>query len=819
MATLSNLETIWQDARYGVRMLRKGPGFTAVAVLTLALGIGANTAIFSAVNSILFRPLPYTDAKQLVTVAGYKHFSGNIMAYVSFSPDVWSQIRQQATGIARMATYDPGEFTLSGTGAPEIVSGARVTGDFFPLLGVKPLFGRPILPADTQPGHACVAVLTWKLWREVFGGDTGVVHRSITLDENRCEVIGVMPRDVDFAASGRALWLPLIAVSRNDSDVLGDVIVRMNANVTGAALTAQLKTVSARISDNFSGVAKNAELIASPLRADRFSDLQPGLVILSGAVVFVLLIGCLNVSNLLLARGWHRQRELAIRSALGASRLRIVRQLLSESATIAIFGGVLAVAVARAIIGTLGMMTPPDFLRGHEFRLDWRVLLFTLAISATASFAFGLLPAVQLSASDPRSAIYHGDAPAAGAFARRPHRLRAALVVFQVALAVVLVSGAILLARSFQKLITLDLGLRTDHVLAVSASLNKSVCDSRSPQSLDRCIAAVNDILSRVRELPDVELAAATSGLPLHPGGLALTMQIEGRQESLGLETGDVIGYRAVTPGYFRALNVSLKSGRDFSLDDTKSSELVAIVNETFVRKFFNSNPLGRRIARDKNKDRRPHWMQIVGVVADSHDLEIAHTPVAEYYLPFAQSFFFPGAQFIVRTAVGPMAVAAAVRSQLWAVDKNAPVELQTMNDVMREQVAEPRFQMLLISSFGVLGMLLAMVGLYGSISYGVSQRTHELGVRTALGAMPGGVLRMVIREGMMLVLMGLVVGIAGALAMSRTLQSFLFEMKATDPSTYTVVSLLLAIVALLACYVPARRASRVDPMVALRYE
>jgi len=777
MAAFSNLETIWQDARYGVRMLLKKPGFTAVAVLTVALGIGANTAIFSAVNSILFRPLPYTDAKQLVTIAGYKHFSGNIMAYVSFSPDVWSQIRQQATGIARMATYDPGEFTLSGTGAPEIVSGARVTGDFFSLLGVKPLFGRPILPADTQPGHACVAVLTWKLWREVFGGDTGVVHRSITLDENRCEVIGVMPRDVDFAASGRALWLPLIAVSRNDSDVLGDVIVRMNADVTGAALTAQLKTVSARISDNFSGVAKNAELIASPLRPDRFTDLQPGLVILSGAVVFVLLIGCLNVSNLLLARGCHRQRELAIRSALGASRLHIVRQLLSESATIAIFGGVLAVAVARAIIGTLGMMTPPDFLRGHEFRLDWRVLLFTLAISATASFAFGLLPAVQLSASDPRSAIYHGGAPAAGAFARRPHRLRAALVVFQVALAVVLVSGAILLARSFQKLITLDLGLRTDHVLAVSASLNKSVCDSRSPQSLDRCIAAVNDILSRVRELPDVELAAATSGLPLHP------------------------------------------SGRDFSLDDTKSSELVAIVNETFARKFFNSNPLGRRIARDKNKDRRPRWIQIVGVVADSHDLEVAHTPVAEYYLPFAQSFFFPGAQFIVRTAVGPMAVAAAVRSQLWAVDKNAPVELQTMNDVMREQVAEPRFQMLLISSFGVLGMLLAMVGLYGSISYGVSQRTHELGVRTALGAMPGGVLRMVIREGMMLVFMGLVVGIAGALALSRVLQSFLFEMKATDPSTYMVVSLLLAIVALLACYVPARRASRVAPMVALRYE
>ena len=822
-----SMGTLIQDLRYGLRMLRKSPGFTAVAVLTLALGIGANAAIFSAVNGILLKPLPYADSSQLVDLMGVKRFPGRVEGTINFSPDVWQRVRAQTPAIAQMALWNRGGYTITGDSAPEVVSAAQVSSDFFPLLGVRPLAGRPILPGDTQPGAKRVAVVSYALWRSRWGGESGALNRTITLDGKAYTIVGVMPPGFTYPIStvqngGEGVWLPLV-LSPGQKDEGEYPVVRLKQGVSLAAANAQLKTVSSRMSADFSGWMAGGELRASALQK-HFSDLDNALLILLGAVGFVLLIACFNVSGLLLARGWARHREVAIREALGASRVRIVRQFLTESILLALAGGAIGLLFALWGVHILRAITPTDLPEHGHFELNANVLWFTLAISLLTGVLFGLAPAIQASPRRAGAAIRDGFGSLTASSSRRPRRLRSALVAVEIALAVVLVIGATLVARSFEKLTSVKLGFRTDHIVTMEAQFGKPICDRGNPKSFAGCQAAIFDVLDHVRRISGVQSAAATSTIPLDGRwSLAVDLKIEGQARDFSLDSGAVIATRVVSPDYFQTLGIPLLSGREFTDTDTTGSQRVAVVDEAFASKYLSDRPLGRRISAGRSKNDIPKWMEVVGVVASAHDSDLRQPFSGEIYFPFAQAdylYLLNYTNFIARTAADPTVMIPPLRRAIWSENENAAItDVETMDQIVSSSVAEPRFQALLLGSFGALGLLLAMVGIYGVISYGVTRRTREIGVRIALGAEPGNVLRMVIREGMLLVGAGIIAGIAGALALGRVLQSLLFEIKPTDPTTFVGVVLALAIVAMAACYIPARRAMRIEPMEALRYE
>ena len=815
---------MWQDIKFAVRMLGKAPGFTAAAVLSLTLGIGANTAIFSAVNGILLKPLPYADASRLVSIIGYRQFAGGIMASMDFSPDVWKKVREQTPAIQQMALYRNQEnFTLTGEAVPEVVPGVHVSADFFPLLGTRPLLGRPILAADTQPGAKPVVVVSYALWHATWGGDPAAIGRSVMLNGEAYTVIGVMPPEFEFPlySGPKGAWLPLVVTPGNTGrQVAAMAVARLKKGVTTDGVNAELKTVSTRLSADFTGFGKGGSFLASGLKT-RFGDLDNALLILLGAVGFVLLIACVNVSGLLLARGWARKKEVAIREALGASRMRIARQFLTESVLLALAGGALGMLFSIWGVHILRAITPTDAPEHGQFLLNANVLWFTLSVSLLTGILFGLAPAMQGSAWRVGAALKDGfGGSLAGLSARRPRKLRNALVIVEVALAVMLVVGATLMARSFKKVTSVNLGFRTDHILTMRANFSKSICGAGEKGKLAACQLAVDDALEKIRSIPGVQSAAVASNVPLLTWSITVNLEIEGQSKELSLGSGEVIADRLVSPGYFRTMGIRLLSGREFVESDIAGGGLVAIVDQTFARKYLGGHALGHRISEKKGKNGNPQWMEIVGVVGDTHDVNQRQAPRAEIYIPFGQAMRFQGANYIVRTAADPMAVAPGIKRAIWSVDKSAPItNLETMDQAVAESVAQPRFQAILLGSFGAVGLILAMVGIYGVISYGVTQRTREIGVRMALGAQPGNVLRMVIREGMLLAGAGIAIGIGGALALGRVLQSLLFEIKPTDPATFVGVAIVLMIVAMAACYVPARRAMRVDPMEALRYE
>lgn len=820
------MNTLLQDIRYGLRMLLKAPGFTAVAILTLALGIGANTAIFSAVNGILLKPLPYADSSELVDLMGLKEFPGGIEGTMFYGEDVWQQVRAQTPAIAQMALWNRNEYTLTGDAAPELVSAARVSSDFFPLLGVRPLAGRPILPGDAQAGAKRVAVISYALWRSRWGGDKSILGRTITLDDKAYSIVGVMPSGFTYPIDttlkgGEGVWLPLVLppVQKDSADVSGYPVARLREGVGLAAANAQLKTVSARMSSVFSGWMAGGEFRASPLKK-RFHDLDHSLLILLGAVGFVLLIACVNVSGLLLARGWARHREVAIREALGASRFRIMRQFLTESILLALAGGAVGLLLSVWGVRILRSITPTDLPEHGHFDLNANLLWFTLAVSVLTGILFGLAPAAQASTRRVGGAIRDGFGGLAGSLSRRPRRLRNALVVIEIALAVILVIGAALAARSFERLTSVKLGFRTDHIVMMDANFSKSICDRTSPKALAGCKAAVIDVLGRMQHTSGVESAAVVSTVPLMQWSLATDIAIEGQAQHISLGSGALIGSRSVSADYFRAFAIPLLAGREFTAADRTGSPDVVIVDQAFAAKYLGGHALGRRISTKKDQKGNPEWMEIAGVVASARDTALPRPPAGEIYLPFAQIDDFEEANFIARTAADPAVMVPALRRAIWSEDRNAPItDVETMDQIVSSSVAQPRFQALLLGSFGALGLILAMVGIYGVISYGVTQRTREIGLRMALGAHPSHVLRMVIREGMLLAGAGIVAGIGGALALGRVLQSLLFEIRPTDPATFVGVAMLLALVTLAACWIPARRAMKVDPMVALRYE
>jgi putative ABC transport system permease protein len=818
------MSTLLQDIRYALRLLAKSPGFAAIVILTLALGIGANTAIFSAVNGILLKPVPYANPSQLVDLMGVKYFPSGIEGTIYFSQDIWKQVREQTPAIAQMALYNRGEYTMTGDAAPELITVANVSSEFFAVLGCKPALGRPILAGDTQPGSKPVAVISDALWKARWGGDKGVLNHTITLGSKNYSIIGVMPPGFVYpiatVQSEKGVWLPRIVSPSDKSEAsAGYPVVRLKKGVSLAAANAQLKIVSARMSSNFKGWMSGGEFRASSLET-HFGDLDRALLILIGAVGFVLLIACVNVSGLLLARGWARQREIAIREALGASRLRIVRQFLTESILLAIAGGALGLVFAIWGVRVLRVITPHGLPEHGHFVLNANILWFTIAVSLLTGILFGLAPALQATTRHAGLAIRESVGSLVSS-SRRPRRLRSGLVVFEIALAVILVIGATLVARSFQKLLSVKLGFRTDHIVTMDADFGGRICDRRNPKTLSGCKAGLLDVLHRMQSISGVQSAAVSSGVPFEDwGGIIPDLQIDGRAQHVLLAGGQTIFNRFVSPDYFRAFGISLLRGRDFKDADTLGSQRVAIVDSAFANKYFGGHALGHRISGDKDTKGNPEWTEIVGIAASVHDTDLPKPAAGEVYEPYAQATDFHETYFIARTSKDPMAMVPALRRAIWSEDKNAPVtDVTTMDRLVKSEFAEPKFQVLLLGSFGAFGLILAMIGIYGVISYGVTQRTHEIGIRMALGAHPANVLRMVVREGMVLAGAGIVLGICGALALGRVLQSLLFEIKPTDPATFAGVAILLTIVALAACWIPARRAMRVEPMEALRYE
>jgi putative ABC transport system permease protein len=774
----------------------------------------------------LLHRLPYPHSGELAELSVNKIFPRtDVEISADLSPSNWREIRGQSPAIARLAMWKAQEFTLAGGTAPQTVQGAAVSDDFFPLLGVSPLMGRIVSAGDTQPAQERVVVLSYALWKELSGQEADIQGRKITLNERTYTVIGVMPPDFEYAMADqhdrKGLWVPLPSLQGTSEESV-HAVVRLRSGTSLKAFNAQLKTVASRVSDHWSEFLRGANLVARDLKPD-FGEIQIGLQILMGAVTFVLLIACVNVSALLLGRSFGRQREIAVREALGAGRSRMVRQCLTESMLLSVAGGCAGVLFAIWGVSALRAIAPADMMGIDRLQIDARVLWFTLGVSLFTGIVFGIAPALHASAKRSGAVLTESLVGSLSRYQTGSRRLRGALVVFEIALAVVLVIGAVLVARSFEKLASLELGFRTDHMLTMSMTFSPSVCDASKEDNSRRCILAAKEVLRRVQGMPGVETAAAVSSLPLKENTAALVLEIEGEKGTAGLDAGNLIAQRTVSPEYFQAMGMRILKGRNFSDTDTQDLPRVAVVNESFARRFFAGNAIGHRFDSGgrKNKDGSPYWTEIIGVVGDSRDnFQAGVSMDAEFYLAFAQAYSPGSARIMVRTQGDPRAMAAAVRQEVWSVDKNAPIaDLKTMDTIVAESVAAPRFRSLLLGAFGALGLLLAMVGIYGVISYTVTQRTREIGVRLALGAQPHDVIRLVLGEGMILAAIGIGVGAAGALALAKILESVLFEIKPRDPATFIAVSIAVAAAAAAACYVPARRAMRVDPTVALKYE
>ena len=808
------LEVLGQDIQYGLRMLRMKPGFTAVAVLTLALGIGANTAIFSVIDAALLRPLPYDHPEQLVNISTL-HLNGNGMV---ISPDfkAW----QEQSGIFESIgafglgfnSYARGA-NLTGAGEPAHVEIISITPGFFRMLGVQPILGRSFSDTEAQRGHNQVALLSSAVWRRQFGGDRGVLNKTIHLDGTPFTVVGVMPAGLLYPPG--ELWVPEVLDDSNSLPQSADwrmlfVIGRLKPEVSLTKARADLEVLTHRLDAQFSeGRRKghsrwHVEVI--PLRQLLAGDVGHLLAILLIAVGFVLLIACANLANLLLARSAARRREVALRAALGARRGRLVRQFLVESALLAALGGALGALIGIWAVRAMIPLIPPQL--PAEVQLDWRILGFVIGISACAVILFGLMPALSASRVDVNEALKEGGERAG--LGRSTHRLRGLLVIAETALALVLLSGAGLLARSVYRLTEVNLGFDPHHLLLGETTLPVTLIDQPRRQA-----NFFHQALERLRALPGVESVAATTHYPASVfNALTTGVLVSGGQAS---EPGQPISLAYISPDYFSTVGIPLREGRFFTAQDAGDTRKVVILNEAAVRDAFaGHDPLGHEISMDGAKG---PWRQVVGVVADSRNYTLEREPWREIYVPYQQDptlVMF----FVLRTKGDPMNLGDGLRRSIASVDPNEPVErIETMDGVVEKLVAPSRFKLELLGSFAVLALLLGAIGLYGVISYGVSERTHEIGVRMALGAERVNVLKLVMGHGFKLTLIGVGLGIVGSLGMTRYLSSLLYGVKSTDPLTFIAVSALLAVVALLASYIPARRATKIDPLVALRYE
>jgi predicted permease len=805
------LETLWQDLRYSVRVLLKTPVFTCIAVLTLALGIGANTAIFSVVNAVLLRPLPYRDPDRLVQVNHYRANRGESSTGADFLE--W---REQAKSFEAIAGYAFDTATITGKGETEVLNSGMISADLFEMLGVAPALGRSFTPEEDKLGGPPVVILSDKLWQRRFGGDHRVIGRSITLGDQSRTVVGVMPHGFRFPGESE-LWLPLALdvakeLSRQRQLHL-TVLARLKPDVTQETARADMSVIFERQQQAFPAFYKDAQIRVIGLSERMVGNVRLSLLVLFGAVAFVLLIACANVANLLLARSVARQREMAIRAAVGAGRLRLARQLLTESLLLSLLGGAAGLLLANWGIKLLVAMSPGGIARIEETDVDGRVLGFTCLVALLTSLIAGIFPALHASKTDVNEALKSQSGTGSGR--GQASRALPALMITELALALVLLVGAGLLVKSFLLLMAVPKGFDPDGALTLPLFPNVAKYPPLSPQRG----AYFLDALDRVRGLPGIQSASLASGLPLLSASNRIYLQIEGRPP---YEPGRApfIYLTSITPEYFQTMGLQLRDGRAFTAQDGPQAQPVAIINETLARRFFpNENPIDHRLTV---------WggsATIVGVVGDTRNRGLANSVNPEVFVSWMQK---PGviANLVVRAArdqknqAGLSALAAAIRNQVQTIDPKGPVDrVVSMDDRLSNSVASRRFQMLLFSIFAIVALAIATVGIYGIISYAVSQRTHEIGIRMALGAQTRDVMRLVIWRAMSLALIGVALGLAGALALTRVMKNLLFEVSATDPATFAVIAILLVSVAFIACYIPARRATKIDPLQALRQE
>jgi putative ABC transport system permease protein len=814
------MDTLLQDLRYSFRRLAKSPAFTGIVVLTLALGIGANTAIFSAVNAVLLRPLPYRESQQLVTI---EHLYPSLDLEAPVSVPGFLDYKRKSRSFTSMAVQTGWQANLTEIDEPVRLQGQRVTGEFFTTLQVPALLGRTLQPGEDSAGHDRVAVLSYDAWRRIFGGASDIVGRSISLNGESYEVVGVMPSGFrDFFNRNAEVWAPLVfqpdqMTDDNRTTEFLNLTARMRPGVPVAQAAGEMRTVAERLKRDYpDNYPDDWSLMVTPLSIQATGNVRPALLVLLGAVGFVLLIACANVANLLLARAATRSKEIAVRTALGATRERLLQQLLTESVLVSLAGGVVGLLLAYAGVRALVAADIRNIPRADEIGIDGTVMLFTLGVSILAGVLFGLAPAVHTATPDLHGALKEGGR---GSTADRgSHALRRSLVVTEVALALTLLTGAGLLLKSFARLQQVDPGFDPANLLTFNLALPQLRYPSDTAQ-----IAFFDQVIPAIARVPGVVAAGGTSVMPFGGSWSTGSFDIEGYQppENQPGPWGDI---RIVSPSFFETLRIPLLRGRYLTDEDREGGRLVAAVDQEFVRRYWpNENPLGKRFTfgpPDGVTDTTQNeWIEVVGVVGHAAHEGLDADPRLQLYLSYRQSAL-PFMQVAVRTRGNPERYVNLVRDAVRSVDPDQPISnLAQMEELLSRSVGQRRLSMMLLSLFSGIALVLASVGIYGVMSYSVTQRSRELGVRIALGADRTDVLRLVLKQGMSLAVLGIGIGLAAALALTRLIESQLYGVTATDPATFALVAGVLAATALLANLIPAIRATRLDPAVVLREE
>jgi putative ABC transport system permease protein len=806
---------LFQDLRYAFRLLTKSPAFSLIAILTLAFGIGANTAIFTVVNAVLLRPLPFKDPSRLVILAEKSPYPTITVSYQN-----WQDWRDQSHSFESVEGMRPSTIALTGSsGDPERLKSQYATAGLFPLLGVNAALGRTFLLEEDRAGGNPVVLLNYGLWKRRFAGSPEIIGQSVTLDSVPRTVVGVLPAGFEliFPADVYLPFTPWAKTLPDDRNWHPGIfaMARLKPDVTQEQARTEMVLIAKRLEQQYPDYNTSVSANIVGVREQMVKNIRPALLLLLGAVAAVLLIACVNVANLLLARAASRGREIAIRTAMGASRSRVVRQLLTESVLLSFSGGVLGILIAIAALGPLLRLAAGSVPQALTVELDYRVLLFTLGISIVTGIFFGIVPALRTARLDLRETLNEGSR---GSTAGPGHqRTRGLLVAAEIAMAMLLLVGAGLLLRSFSRLQEVSLGFQPDHLLAADFPLSQNAY-AKPEQRFE----FFDRLVQRAQSLPGVRSAAATSAVPVNAGGGAIHFNIYGRPPKSPHDF-TAAGYFTVTPNYFETIGAPVLQGRLFTPSDIEKAPAVVVVNATMAHTYWpNESPIGKRMQLGALPDDQVPWMQVVGVVGDVLQ-NLGNAPAAEMYLPYRQADgLLPVFQLslVMRTATEPHGAVSSLRTAVAEIDPNQPiVNVRSMEENIATSTSDTRFRTWLIGIFAVLALVLAGVGVYGVMSYTVTQRISEIGVRVTMGAQPTDVFRLIVGEGLRLALIGVVLGLAAALALTRLLKTFLFGISAYDPVTFVGVSVLLTLVALAACYFPARRATLVDPLVALRYE
>ncbi|MCM3905197.1 MAG: ABC transporter permease [Pyrinomonadaceae bacterium] len=810
------MQTLWQDLRYGFHKLWKSPGFTLVALLALALGIGANTFIFSVVNALLLRPLPFPNSDRITSILVKDPDTGAL--YSSYSLPNFEDIRDRNQVFEQVAALNMStEFLRSGD-EPERLRGAYVSADLFPLLGVNPLLGRTFSSEEERSGSGNFIVISYDLWQRRFNSDPGIINQNLVIGSQPTTVLGVMPEGFKFPMGARHVdfWMPLIssippaARSARGAVYLG-LFARLRPNVSLAQAQAEMNLIGNDLATQYPAANTGLNIVPVSTHERLVGTIRPALLVLLGAVALVLLIACANVANLLLARASVRRKEIAIRTAIGATRGRVVRQLLTESLLLSILGAAAGVLLAFWAIELLISSDPANLPRVAEIRLDRSVLLFTVGLATLTGLFFGLAPALQASRTDLNESLKDGMRESSGGIKR--NRTRSALVISEIALSMILLVGATLLFQSLRRILAVSPGFEPNNVLTAEVS----VSSAKYPEPAQRA-AFYREALEHIAALPGVESAGIVYPLPLGGNFESYTFDIAG-QPPFPPGQQPSSDRRIISPDYFRTMSMPLRKGRAFGAQDQATAPAVMIVNDTFARRFFpGEEVIGKRII--PGEGRQPVTREIVGVVGDVRHEGLDVDPSPEYYIPYEQASV-DDMTVVARTTGGnPTSIATALRDVIRGMDKEQPVyNIRPMTQLLSESLAQRRFNLVLLGGFAVLALVLAGIGIYGVMSYSVAQRTREIGVRIALGAQSRDVLKMVLSHALGLTAIGLALGLIGAFGLTRFLVTMLFEVKPTDLTTFAIVSIVLGAVAIAACLIPARRATRVDPLVALRYE